>query len=234
MGGRFAFLPQSPAPTAAPQHIWAQPDLGGFIPQWGLPSGGHCSAWETQGLALTAQGKHPKNCRDTWCPQRRAQEHTYTAWEDTYGPWAGWIPGKKCRQHCCTFGAGAGEPLGKGERLSGASSLSGHLSRYPLNMAPGLVIQSTAPLQQFAVKTLQNQECNQGFMIWGAQIWFCCPHHLHAQQLPISRASCDIWCKLTAHQLACGNLCLCLAPTLTTTTYHEVVMVSPCIKYEVA
>ena len=102
-GGGFAFLTHQS--TSWPlHHIWAQPDLGGFILQWGLPSGGCSSAWETQCLALIAQGKHPKSCRDTQCPQHRALEHTYTAWADTYGSWAGWIPGKMCRQHCCTFG----------------------------------------------------------------------------------------------------------------------------------
>lgn len=79
-------------------------------------------------------------------------------------------------------------------------------------MAPGLTIQNVAALQQFAVKTLQNQGCEEGFMIWGAQSLSCCPHHLHALLLPISKASCDIWCKLTTHQPVCGNLCLCLAP----------------------
>jgi len=64
---------------------------------------------------------------------------------------------------------GAGEPLRKGERLCGAPSLSGHPRRHPLNMAPSLVIQSIAALQQFAVETLQNQGCKQSFMTWGAQ-----------------------------------------------------------------
>lgn len=102
--------------------------------------------------------------------------------------------------------------LARERRFCGAPSLSGHPSRHSLNMAPGLAIQSIAALQQFAVKTLQNQGCKQGFMIWGPQSRSSCPHHLRAQQLPISKASCDIWCKLRGHQLVSGNLCLCLAP----------------------
>lgn len=44
-----------------------------------------------------------------------------------------------------------------------------------------------------------------------AQSWSCCFYPLHAQQLSIVTASCEIWCKLAAHQLVCGGLCLLVA-----------------------